>query len=119
MKTFLLVFVAFFLLKINVIAQSSNKLNQSITYSLCEAEYNKCTNKCSVILSKGKTIAIGSYIKIYFGDELLTEGYILKHISGSVFILKDPNDANDPNVSGGCIGEAYSINISKKQIWGC
>lgn len=119
MKTFLLIIAALFILKINVIAQSNNKLYQPITYSLCEAEYGKCSKKCSVILSKGNKIEIGSFIKIYSGDELITEGFILKHISGSIFILNDPKDANDPNVCGGCCGEAYSIDIVKKQIWGC
>ena len=36
-----------------------------------------------------------------------------------IFILKEKKEALDPNICGGCCGEAYEINISKKQIWGC
>ena len=104
---------------LSVNAQTNKTANQAFTYSLCEQEYGKCTKKCSVQLIMGDKIAIGSYIKVSLGDEIITEGYILKHVSGMIFILKDKKEALDPNICGGCCGEAYEINISKKQIWGC
>ena len=100
-------------------AQTNNVATQVFTYSLCEAEFGKCLNKCSVQLIKGDRIELGSYIKVYFRSEVLTEGYILKHVSGSIFILKDKSKAQDADVCGGCCGEAYEISISAKEIWGC
>lgn len=105
---------------LSVKAQTNKSSNQVLfTYDLCEAEFGNCKNKCSVQLIKGDRVDIGSYIKVFFGSELLTEGYILKHESGSVFILKDKNQAQDPDVCGGCCGEAYEIRIAAKEIWGC
>ena len=94
------------------------------TYSLCEAEFGRCEKTCTVVLVKGNKIKIGSYIKVYIGKELITKGYILKHISGRIFILPSKNLASKPNVYGGCAGEdesvwAYMIVIENKQIWGC
>ena len=104
---------------LSVNAQTNKAANKVFTYSLCEGEYNKCQKKCSVKLIKGDKIAIGSYIIVYNGKDIITEGYILKHMSGSIFILKEKKDAQDPDVCGGCCGGAYEIIISKKQIWGC
>jgi len=112
-----MIFFGIYLL--SVTAQTNKLYNKTFTYSLCEAEYGICKNTCKVKLIKGDKISIGSYIKVYFGDEIITEGYILKHVSGSIFILKNKKEAYDPEVCGGCCGGAYEIDISKKQVWGC
>jgi len=113
----IMIFVGIY--SLSVTAQTNKMYNQTLTYSLCEAEYGICKQKCSVKLINGAKIDIGSYIKVYFENEILTEGYILKHVSGSIFILKNKKEAQDPEVCGGCCGGAYEIIISKKQIWGC
>ena len=94
-----------------------NKL--SYIFDLCEAENGLCQKKCKVEVVKGNKLELGSYIKVYLDKELITEGYILKHMNGGILILKSKKDALDPNVCGGCCGEAYMIDIKKKQIWGC
>lgn len=111
----------FFIFSIGLIPFFSFNPSQpkTVTYSLCEAEFGRCMRKCSVVLVSGSSIAMGSYVKVFTGKELITEGYILKHVSGSIFILKNKADAKDPEVCGGCCGGAYSIDFSKKQIWGC
>lgn len=119
MKHVILLITLLFILIPGGHAQKSNKPSRSFTYSLCEAEFGFCKQKCTVKLIKGDKIAIGSYIKVYFQGELLTEGYILKHMSGNIYILKDKKDVSNPEICGGCCGSAYDINISKKQIWGC
>ena len=98
---------------------TNENVEQSSEYSLCEAESGSCRNKCTVVLTKGEKVEIGSHIKVVQKGKTITEGYILKHISGSIFILKNKKDANDPEVCGGCCGEAYEINIAKKEIWTC
>ena len=90
-----------------------------IVYSLCEAEFGSCSQKCTIQLIKGDRIAMGSYIKVIFKKGVLTEGYILKHVSGSIFILKNKADANNPEICGSCCGGAYEIDIAHKQILGC
>jgi hypothetical protein len=100
-------------------AQTKSSETVKATYSLCEAEFNKCNNTCTVELLKGRKIQMGSYVKVFFNNQLVTEGYILKHMDGSIYILKNKKDVNDPSICGGCCGTAYSINIAKKQIWGC
>jgi len=90
-----------------------------VVYSLCEAEFNRCDQKCTVQLIKGDRFAMGSYIKVFLKKSVLTEGYILKHVSGSIFILKDKADANNPEICGSCCGGAYEIDIAHKQILGC
>jgi hypothetical protein len=117
--TILSIMIVLGIYPLSINAQTNKISNQSFAYSLCQAEYGKCPNKCSVKLIMGDKIAIESYIKVYAGDELITEGYILEHMSGSIFILKDKKEALDPDVCGGCCGGAYEININKKQIWGC
>ncbi|MFN9114612.1 MAG: hypothetical protein ACK5XN_31505 [Bacteroidota bacterium] len=116
-QKFLLLSISFILFISVSTAQSKIKIKE--TYSYCEGEYDRCIQKCTVHLVSGSKIALGSYVKVYLGKDLITEGYILKHVSGSIFILKDKKDAKDPEVCGGCCGGAYSIIISKKQIWGC
>jgi hypothetical protein len=113
----IMIFLGIYPLSVN--AQTNKTAKQALTYSLCQAEYGTCPNKCSIELILGDKIAIGSYIKVSLGDEIITEGYILKHVSGKIFILKDQKEALDPDICGGCCGGAYEINISKKQIWGC
>ncbi len=97
----------------------TNITNKTFTYTLCQHEYGTCPNVCTVELVEGENIVMGSYIKVYFGEELLTEGYILEHVSKSIFILKDKEDAKNPLIRGSCIGPALEINIQSKQIWGC
>jgi hypothetical protein len=93
--------------------------NPVFDYSLCEAENGQCMRTCKVELVIGTQIKTGSYIKVYCDDNLITEGYILKHVSGNIFILKSKKDASNPEICGGCCGDAYSIDIKKKQVWGC
>lgn len=103
-------------------AQSNAKVISSAVFSLCESEFGACMSdkKCRVDLVSGATISLGSYIKVYYQGDLLVEGYILKHISGKVYILLRKEDAKNPEIHGGCSGGgAYEIFISKKQIWGC
>ena len=88
-------------------------------FSLCEAENGHCAQKCMVILTNGKKINLGSYIKVKTGKEIITEGYILKHISGAIFILRSKKDAENKNIKGGCADDIYSIDIKKSQVWGC
>ncbi|MFM7233044.1 MAG: hypothetical protein ACKOZM_00545, partial [Flavobacteriales bacterium] len=94
-------------------------VEKSFDYSLCEAEFGGCRQKCKVVLTEGDKVEIGSYVKVIYKGKTMTEGYILKHTSGSIFILKNKKDAKDPEVCGGCCGEAYEINIAKKEIWTC
>ena len=94
-------------------------VEKSFDYSLCEAEFGGCRQKCKVVLTKGEKVEIGSYIKVIYKGNTMTEGYILKHTSGSIFILKNKKDAGDPEICGGCCGEAFEINIAKKEIWTC
>jgi hypothetical protein len=93
--------------------------NRFFTFDLCEAEYNKCLRKCQVQLIKGEKLEIGCYIKVFFDKDLFIEGYIMEHISGQIFILESKNDASNPAICGGCCGDAYSIDIAGREIWGC
>lgn len=102
-----------------LILSFSTKQNKSFNFSYCESESGRCAQKCTVVLTSGSELKMGSYIKVYMDKELITEGYILKHVRGSIYILKDKSDAKNPEVCGGCCGDALSIDISKKQIWGC
>lgn len=94
-------------------------VEKSFDYSLCEAEFGGCRQKCKVVLTKGEKVEIGSYVKVIYKGDTMTEGYILKHTSGSIFILKNKKDAGNPEICGGCCGEALEINIAKKEIWTC
>jgi hypothetical protein len=98
---------------------NSQSKKSSYIFDLCEAESGLCQRKCKVEVVKGNKLELGSYIKVYIDKALITEGYILKHVSGQVFILISKQDASNPDVCGGCCGETYSIDIKKKQIWGC
>ena len=114
--------IYYLLLSINLFLTFSSFIptqNKVFTYSYCEREFDQCMKKCTVVLNSGSTITMGSYVKVYIGKELITEGYILKHMSSKIFILKNKSDAKNPEVCGGCCGEAYEINYNKKQIWGC
>jgi hypothetical protein len=117
------IFLLLFFLNVCLFASAQNKQKViSQTYfSLCEAEYGKCLGKkCRVDLISGSKIALGSYIKVYYEGYLQTEGYILKHANGGVFIFKNKEEAKNPNVSGGCSDDGYyEINIAAKEIWGC
>ena len=93
--------------------------NNSYTFSYCDSEFGKCMKKCIVKVVGGSNLALGSYIKIYIGKDLIGEGYILKHISGDIFILKNKKDANDSEIHGGCADGILEIKLDKKQIWGC
>jgi len=119
MKLITIVFTVCSILINNTSIKADEKSSQPITFLLCEAEHGTCLRTCTIKLIKGATLTIGSYIKVFEGNTLVTEGYILKHISGHIYILKDKKEANDPDVCGGCCGGAYEIKISKKQIWGC
>lgn len=94
--------------------------NKSYTFSFCEAEYGKCMKKCTVTVIGGSNLALGSYVKIYIGKDLIGEGYVLKHKSGDIFILKNKKDVNNPEIHGGCADDGnLQINLNKKEIWGC
>lgn len=119
MKLITIVFIVCIILINTISTKANEKSSQPITFSLCQAEFGTCPSTCTIKLIKGVTLTIGSYIKVFKGNTHVTEGYILKHISGHIYILKDKKEANDPDVCGGCCGAAYEIKISKKQIWGC
>lgn len=100
-------------------AQTSAKSTQTLDFSYCFAEHNQCSETCTVKLIRGKKIELGAYIKVYWKNQLITEGYILKHVSGTVYILKNKKDAANREVCGGCCGGAFEIRLAKKQVWGC
>ena len=104
------------LVQVSVAAQLQNK---SYTFSFCEAEFGKCMKKCTVTVIGGSNLALGSYVKIYIGKDLIGEGYVLKHKSGDTFILKNKKDATNPDIYGGCADGILEIKLDKKQIWGC
>ncbi len=106
---------------ISVKAQNNPKVISKTYFALCEREFGKCMpdNICRVDLISGSKITIGSYIKVYFKNKLITEGYILKHISGRVFILENKEDANNPEIYGGCADGYYEIFLTSREIWGC
>ena len=94
--------------------------NNSYTFSYCDSEFGKCMKKCTVKVIGGSNLALGSYIKVYMGKDMIVEGYVLKHISGDIFILKNKKDANNFEIHGGCANDGtLKIKLDKKQIWGC
>jgi hypothetical protein len=106
---------------ISVKAQNNPKVISKTYFALCEREFGKCMPDkiCRVDLISGSKITIGSYIKVYFKNKLMTEGYILKHTSGRVFILEKREDANNPEIYGGCADGYYEIFLTSREIWGC
>ena len=109
-------------MSINLLVQvsvASPLQNKSYTFSFCEAEFGKCMKKCTVTVIGGSNLALGSYVKIYIGKDLIGEGYVLKHKSGDTFILKNKKDATNPDIYGGCADGILEINLKGKQIWGC
>lgn len=110
-----------FLFCFSIKAQNNPKVISKTYFSLCESEFGKCMPDkiCRVDLISGSKITIGSYIKVYFKNKLITEGYILKHISGRVFILENKEDANNPEIYGGCADGYYEIFLTSREIWGC
>ena len=114
--------IFYLILSINLFVQVSVAAplqNKSYTFSFCEAEYGKCMKKCTVTVIGGSNLALGSYVKIYIGKDLIGEGYVLKHKSGDIFILKNKKDATNPEIYGGCADGILEIKLDKKQIWGC
>lgn len=114
--------IFYLILSINLFVQVSVAAplqNKSYTFSFCEAEYGKCMKKCTVTVIGGSNLALGSYVKIYIGKDLIGEGYVLKHKSGDIFILKNKKDATNPDIYGGCADGILEIKLDKKQIWGC
>ena len=110
------------ILSMNLFLQISSAAplqNKSYTFSFCEAEFGKCMKKCTVTVIGGSNLALGSYVKIYIGKDLIGEGYVLKHKSGDTFILKNKKDATNPDIYGGCADGILEIKLDKKQIWGC
>jgi hypothetical protein len=104
------------------IAQNKQNVISKTYFSLCEAEYGKCIpgKKCRIDLISGSKIALGSYIKVYYEGNLITEGYILKHRSGRIFIFKNKEEVKEPEIYGGCSDDGYyEISITAKEIWGC
>ena len=102
------------------------KANPMVLFQHCEAEYSRCLQSCNIEVVIGANIAIGSYIKVYWHENpaypdggLITEGYIVNHISGNIFIVPSLDDANNSNICGGCCDGTYSIDFDKKQVWGC
>ena len=93
--------------------------NNTYTFSYCEAEFGKCSRKCTVTVIGRSSLTLGSYVKIYIGKNLIGEGYVLKHKSGSTFILKNKKDINNSEIHGGCADDILEINLKGKQIWGC
>jgi hypothetical protein len=102
----------------SVILTHSRK-TETLEFSYCEAEYNRCTGTCQVQLQKGKKLGLGSYVKVIHEGRVIDEGYVLKHVNGSVFILKKKSDAKNPELCGGCCDGTLSIDIEARQIWGC
>jgi hypothetical protein len=91
-----------------------------VVYSLCWVTSSDCPKKCEVEIQKGTKVALGSYVKVYDGERLITEGYILKHIRGGIYIFKDKEDSKNPKIYGGCADDGtYSIDMANKNIWGC
>ena len=115
--------ILYLILSINLLIQvsvASPLQSKSYTFSFCEAEFGKCMKKCTVTVIGGSNLALGSYVKIYLGKDLIGEGYVLKHKSGDTFILKNKKDVNNSEIHGGCADDGtLEINLSKKQIWGC
>ena len=119
MKTIITITLTLILLNISI-SQTQKQPIQNISYSYCESENGQCLKKCSIKIISGSKITYGSYIKVYIGKELITEGYVLKHVSGEVFILKDKKDAKNRDIIGGCADDGtFSIDLNKKQVWGC
>ena len=115
----LFVFISAFIFNSTTFSQTQKTPIQNVTYSYCESENGQCFKKCTIKVLSGSKIAFGSYIKVYIGKELITEGYILKHVSGKIFILKNKEDANNSDIEGGCADGTFSIDLTKKQVWGC
>ena len=89
-------------------------------YSLCWVASSDCPKKCEVELQTGTKVALGSFVKVYVGKALITEGYILKHMEGGIFIFKNKEDSENPKIYGGCADDGtYIIDMAKKKIWGC
>ena len=61
----------------------------SVTASFACCRFGKCSRKCTVTVIGRSSLTLGSYVKIYIGKNLIGEGYVLKHKSGSTFILKN------------------------------
>ena len=121
MKVNLIVVVVIFLSMLDTYGNSIGALKNSNEeiYKFCQAETGTCLRKCKVKLIKGDRIQLGSYIQVFDGKEKVTEGYILQHIDGNIYILKNKRDAQNPEICGGCCGGAFEINMKKKEIWGC
>ncbi len=39
-------------------------VEKSFDYSLCEAEFGGCRQKCKVVITNGEKVEIGSYVKV-------------------------------------------------------
>ena len=114
--------IFYLILSINLFVQVSVAAplqNKSYTFSFCEAEFGKCMKKCTVTVIGRSSLTLGSYVKIYIGKNLIGEGYVLKHKSGSTYILKNKKDINNSEIHGGCADDILEINLKGKQIWGC
>lgn len=111
--------IPYILFSLHLVLCSYTQSPESFTFDYCEAESHLCQEKCRVELKEGKKLKLGSYIKVHSDKKLITEGYILKHIDGSILILKSRQDASNPDIGGGCKGPAFSIDLDKKQVWGC
>ena len=114
--------ILFLILSMNLFFQISIAApiqNNAYTFSYCEAEFGKCSRKCTVTVIGRSSLTLGSYVKIYIGKNLIGEGYVLKHKSGSTYILKNKNDINNSEIHGGCADDILEINLKGKQIWGC
>lgn len=98
---------------------NKDKNDNAATFAYCHSEHGTCASSCTVTPEPGQRVRAGSYVKVYLDGNLLTEGYILEHVSGRTFILKDKKEASDPAVCGGCCGPHYEIRLDKKQVWGC
>ena len=106
--------------------ESRGKVNPMVLFQYCEAECTCCPGSCNIEVVIGADIATGSYIRVYWHEHpflpdggLITEGYIVNHISGNIFIVPSLDDANNSDICGTCCDGIFSIDIVKRQVWGC
>tara|TARA_B110000285_G_C14897691_1_gene501662 strand:- start:136 stop:789 length:654 start_codon:yes stop_codon:yes gene_type:complete len=102
--------------------ESLNKSNSMVIFAYCESEYDECNYNCKIEVIIGEVIAIGSYVRVFHEDDELgkiDQGYIVNHISGSIFIVPSLDDANNSNICGGCCDGTLIIDLENREVWGC
>jgi hypothetical protein len=106
-----------------VFAQKKEVNTRKEVFTYCDSESGNCVQKCTVQLISGSKITTGSYVKVYlktyYETLMIGEGYILKHKSGRIFILKDKKDVKNEEINGGCADDTLEVDLVRKRIWGC